>query len=157
MSNIEEFINTLFEKSKILNDMNTEFLGEIEFGKLTQAQRIDLFYRNTKYHENVLNVIESIVKDLDKTSVLLSSEQKLLAGIYNKLDDFSKNKIIGIFEALQDTIFIPKNLTTCPYCGSKLIPDTLTNKSCKKVPLIINDKILGYTVNCLEMRKHEFK
>lgn len=151
MSSTTDFINTLFEKSKILNDMNTEFLGEIEFGKLTQTQKIDLFYRNTKYHENILGVIESIVKDLDKTSVLLSPEQKVISTIYGKFDDFSKDKVLKVLQSMQNTLFIPKNLTTCPYCGNKLIPSSSSDRACKKVPLIIGKEILGYTVDCLKI------
>lgn len=143
-----EFISSLFEKSKALNDMNTQFLHDLEFGELTLKQRIDLFYRNTEYHENLLKTIGDIVKDLDKTDVMLDKKQKTLLQTYKGLDEFTQDKVYRVIDTLKNTQFVPKFLSTCPKCGGKLTK--VRSGGCSRIPLIIGGQTLGYTYKCSE-------
>jgi len=147
MSIVHGFIATLFEKSQVLNDLNTKYLKELEMGDLPVTEKVNLFYRNTEYHEHILKVISDIVKELDKTSILLSPVHKQLLDNFNTLDTFMQGKTYKVIEALKDTQFIPKKLSICPKCGAKLSSD-IRVAECRKVPLRIGDKTLGYTYHC---------
>ena len=108
---------------------------------------MDLFYRNTEYHENLLKIIAEIVKDLDKTDVLLDRKQKTLLRNYKELDDFTKDKVYKVLDSLQSTQFVPKYLSTCPKCGGKMVGSG--NIGCKRIPLNIGEHTLGYTYKCM--------
>ena len=147
MSDTYEFITILFEKSKVLNDLNSNFLKELEFGDLSTKQKIDLFYRSTLYHENLLQAISDIVKYVDKTSVLLPLETQQFLKNYESLDDFTKSKVTKVIEGLTTTQFVPEYLTTCPKCGGILVGSG--DKGCKRIPLRIGDNKFGYTYRCI--------
>ena len=150
-TNPYEFITTLFEKSRVLNDLNTDFLKELEFGELSVKQRIDLFYRSTLYHENIIQVIGEIVKSLDKTEVLLSTESKELLRIYDNLSDFTKAKVLKVIKGIAEAEFVPEHLTTCPKCGGILSHASDTH--CKKIALRIGEQKFGYTYYCIHKEK----
>lgn len=146
MSETLEFIHTLFEKSKVLNNLNTEFLKELQTEGLPLNQKINLFYQSTLYHENILKSISDIVKNTDKTSLLLDVDTREVVNIYDTLDEFSRNKVFKIIQAVKNTQFIPENLSTCPLCGNIL--SSKNDVKCKKIPLRIGSLNCGYTYKC---------
>ena len=153
MAEIHEFISSLFEKSKVLNDLNTQFLEDLQIGELSSAQKLSLLQKSTSYHENILFTIQKIVAELDKTSVLISPEQAQVLKLFLELSDTNKVKALEILEALQEAVFVPKELMVCPLCGHSLISGTDNNGGCKKFPVILGKKIIGYTVKCINQKE----
>lgn len=115
---------------------------------LSKNLALELFLKGTDYHKALVQNIKEIIR-LTKEEKEKLSINKEVQKILNKTEPFYNKKLLVGLNILSKIEFIPKDLSICPKCGR-----FFNDEECRKYPVTVNNKVLGYSFKCIEDRNN---